>query len=76
MASLLGIEYKDLPTVRLLDQRANLKYKYKGNVATMAKKDFQAFIDDYEEMALEPYFRSAPIPTKQKGNVVQVVGDN
>lgn len=49
-ASLLGIEYKDLPTIRILDISTNLKYKFSEDVNTMNKKQLQNFLDDFEDL--------------------------
>ena len=46
----MGVEYKDLPTIRILDQQAGLKYKYPGDVSKLTRKQFQNFLDDYEDL--------------------------
>ena len=70
----MGVEYKDLPTIRILDQEAGLKYKYPGDVSKLTRKQFQNFLDDYEDLQLEFYLRSVKPPLRQK-NAIAVVGD-
>ena len=76
LGSMLGVEYKDLPTIRIIDLQSGLKYKYPNDVNKLTRKSLQNFLDDFEDLQLKPYFRSAPVPSNPwKNNVLQIVGD-
>lgn len=70
----MGVQYKDLPTIRILDQGAGLKYKYPGDISSLTRKKLQGFLDDYEDLQLDSYYKSAKPPVRQR-NAIAVVGD-
>lgn len=75
ISSLLGVEYKDLPAVRIFENKMGQKYKFPSDVTKMTRKNLQTFLDDFEDLQLDPYFRSAPIPNNEGKLIQQVVGD-
>lgn len=70
----MGVEYKDLPTIRILDQTAGTKFKYKGDMYKLTRKQLQNFLDDYEDLQIDSYYRSAKAPVRQR-NAISIVGD-
>jgi protein disulfide-isomerase A1 len=72
LAEYIGVTSKDLPTVRIADTRSDLsKFNMEGDIT---EENVLKFVEQWESGKLRPHLKSDPIPEKQEGDVVVVVG--
>jgi len=72
LAEYIGVTSKDLPTVRIADTRSDLtKFNMEGDIT---EENVLKFVQEWESGKTQAHYKSDPIPEKQEGDVVVVVG--
>merc|ERR1711959_714599 len=68
----LGVEFEELPTIRLIKNPMGgmLKYKLEGEIT---KESIAKLVEDYGNERLEPHIKSEPKPESQPGPVTVLV---
>jgi protein disulfide-isomerase A1 len=72
LAEYVGIESKDLPSVRIHDTRSDLK-KY-NMVGDITEENIMKFVNDWESGKLKPHLKTEEEPATQDEAVVVLVG--
>ena len=68
---------EDTPCILILDPSGidYIKYRWSGEIESLSVRDLKAFIKDFRDEKLDPYYRSEPIPVEQ-GSLTTLVGIN
>ena len=72
-ADIMNIKEKDIPTVRIADNRGEFLKKYKME-GELNESNILKFVDDWENKRLKSYIKSAEIPEENNEDVFVVVG--
>jgi len=74
LAEYIGVTAQDLPSVRIADTRSELtKYNMQGEIT---EENILQFVSQWENGSLRPHLKSEPVPERQEGDVIVVVGNS
>ncbi len=77
LGEFIGVEEKDLPTLRLLDPAdAMKKFNYPGSADSITVDSIKQFIEDFNNKNLKPFLKSEEIPTESNDPLKIIVGKN
>jgi len=77
LGEFVGVEEKNLPTMRLLDPADNMKkFTYSGKVEDITVEDIKKFVDDFKSNKLQPFLKSEEIPAETSDPLKVIVGKN
>jgi protein disulfide-isomerase A1 len=77
LGEFIGVEEKNLPTLRLLDPAENMKkYSYSGKTEDITLESLKSFIDDFKGKKLQPFLKSEEIPAETSDPLKIIVGKN
>lgn len=77
LGEFIGVEEKDLPTLRLLDPADGMKkFNYQGATQDITVDSVRQFIDDFNNKRLKPFLKSEEIPADNSEPLKIIVGKN
>ncbi len=77
LAEFIGVDERDLPTIRLLDPSSMKKYLYPGELAELSFDSLTKYVNDFKNKALQPFMRSRDISEESsKETIKTIVGKN
>jgi len=77
LGEFIGVEEKDLPTLRLLDPADGMKkFNYAGSVDGITVAQISGFINDFNNKNLKPFLKSEEIPAEDSNPLKIIVGKN
>lgn len=77
LGEFIGVEEKNLPTLRLLDPADNMKkFTFEGNAQDITVEGLKQFISDFKTKKLQPFLKSEEIPAETSEALKVIVGKN
>lgn len=77
LGEFIGVEEKQLPTVRLLDPADNMKkFQFSGSLDSLTVDGIREFVDDFKNKKLQPFLKSEEIPAETGDALKIIVGKN
>jgi protein disulfide-isomerase A1 len=77
LGEFIGVEEKDLPTLRLLDPADGMKkFNYQGSVQSLTVDNIRQFVDDFQNKRLQAFLKSEEIPAESNDPLKIIVGKN
>ena len=78
LAEFIGVDERDLPTIRILDPSTMKKYLYMKELSSVTSDDLHHFYEDFKKDLLQPFYRSKEEPQESSAldYVKHLVGKN
>lgn len=77
LGEFIGVEEKNLPTLRLLDPADNMKkFTFDGKTNEITVDSLKQFIQDFKGKKLQPFLKSEEIPAESSDPLKIIVGKN
>jgi protein disulfide-isomerase A1 len=77
LGEFIGVEEKQLPTLRILDPADNMKkFAFPHNTQDLSIDNLKAFINDFKAKKLQPFLKSEEIPADNSDPLKILVGKN
>jgi len=77
LGEFIGVEEKNLPTLRLLDPADNMKkFTWEGKIEDLSFDAIKTFVDEFKNKKLQPFLKSEEIPPETSDPLKILVGKN
>lgn len=77
LGEFIGVDEKQLPTIRLLDPADNMKkFTYEGDINSLTLEGLQTFVENFKNKKLVPFLKSEEIPAETSDPLKIIVGKN
>jgi len=75
LADFIGVDEKQVPTIRILDPANNMKkFTLPEDVKSITLDQITKFVEDFKSGSLKPFLKSDPIPAENNKPVKTIVG--
>lgn len=70
LAEFIGVDERDLPTIRILDPSTMKKYLFREDPSSATVEAIHKFYHDFKSNLLQPFFRTKEIPEEAPGDLI------